>query len=113
MDNNKRKVINELTTEKINNFYDRKKEIMKTVDKLNEIFNEHISPENVCEYNQTCMGRYIEYTAGFNLSEDGYPNISEYFKIGCWKINTTDMSVEEIKDEIIKYLYRRIKRKGK
>lgn len=113
MDNNKRKVINELTTDKINNFYERKNEIMKTVNKLSEIFNEYVSPENVYEYNQACMGKYIEYFAEFNLSEDGYPNFSEFFKIGSWKINVTDMSIGDIEDEIIKYLYRRVKKRGK
>lgn len=115
MDNNKRKAINKLTTDKINNFYDRKKEIMNTVDNLSQPFFDYISPGDVFEYNQyfrSGMG-YIEYTAEFNLSDDGYPNISEFFRIGDWKINTTDMSIEEIKNEIIKYLYRRVKKKGK
>lgn len=113
MDDIKRKAINELTTERINNFYERKNEIMKAVNKLSEIFNEYVSSENVYEYNQACMGKYIEYSAEFNLSEDGYPNFSEFFKIGSWKINVTDMSIGDIEDEIIKYLYRRVKKRGK
>lgn len=115
MEENKRKVINELTTERINDFYDRKKEIMDTVDKLSQTLFDYISPGDVFEYNQYFRSgmAYIKYSAEFNLSEEGYPNISEFFRIGDWKINTTDISVEEIKDEIIKYLYRRVKRRKK
>lgn len=106
MDNNRRKVINELTTERINNFSKRKKDVMEFMQKMCDAFSGYHLPYY---FDEDCY----DYFAKFELSDSNYPEIYEFLKIYSHEIDTTGMTVEEIKDEVIRYLYRRIKRKGK
>ncbi len=53
-----------------------------------------------------------DYFVKFELSDSNYPEIYEFLKIYSHEINTTGLTVDEIKDEVIKYLYRDLKRKG-
>ena len=99
MDNNKRKVINELTTERINNFSKRKKEVMEFMQKMTEAFNGYHLPYF---FDEDCCDYFVK----FELSDSNYPEIYEFLKIYSHKIDTTGMTVDEIKDEVIRYLYR-------
>lgn len=103
MDDIKRKAINELTTERINNFSKRKKEVMEFMQKISEAFSGLHLPYYFDE---------DDYFAKFELSDSNYPEIHEFLKIYSHEIDTTGLTVDEIKDEVIKYLYRDLKRKG-
>ena len=106
MDNNRRKVINELTTERINNFSKRKKDVMEFMQKMCDAFSGYHLPH--C-FDEDCY----DYFAKFELSDLNYPEIYEFLKIYSHEIDTTGMTVDEIKDEVIRYLYRNTKKKGK
>lgn len=106
MDNNKRKVINELTTEKINNFSKRKKDVMEFMQKMCDAFSGYHLPYY---FDEDCYDYFVK----FELSDSNYPEIYEFLKIYSREIDTTGMTVEEIKDEVIRYLYRDVKKKGK
>ena len=106
MDNNKRKVINELTTERINDFSKKKKEVMEFMQKMSEAFNGRYLPYS---FDEDCC----DYFAKFELSDSNYPEIYEFLKIYSHEIDTTGLTVHEIEDEVIKYLYRNVKKKGK
>lgn len=54
-----------------------------------------------------------DYFVKFKLSDSNYPEIYEFLKIYSHEIDTTGMTVDEIKDEVIKYLYRDVKKKEK
>lgn len=106
MDNNKRKVVNELITERINDFSKRKKDVMEFMQKMCDAFSGYHLPYY---FDEDCYDYFVK----FELSDSNYPEIYEFLKICSHEIDTTGMTVEEIKDEVIRYLYRRIKRKGK
>lgn len=106
MDNNKRKVINEVTTEKINDFSKRKKDIMEFMQKMCDAFSGYHLPYY---FDEDCYDYFVK----FELSDSNYPEIYEFLKINSHEIDTTGMTVEEIKDEVIRYLYRDVKKKGK
>lgn len=105
MDSKKRKVIDELTTERINNFSKRKTEVMEFMQKMCDAFSGYHLPYS---FDEDCY----DYFAKFELSDSNYPEIHEFLKIYSHEIDTTGMTVDEIKDEVIKYLYRDLKRKG-
>ena len=106
MDNNRRKVINELTTERINNFSKRKKDVMEFMQKMCDAFSGYHLPYY---FDEDCYDYFVK----FELSDSNYPEIYEFLKICSPEIDTTGMTVEEIKDEVIRYLYRNVKKKGK
>lgn len=106
MDNNKRKVINELITERINDFSKRKKDIMEFMQKMCDAFSGYHLPYY---FDEDCYDYFVK----FELSDSNYPEIYEFLKIYSHEIDTTGMTVEEIKDEVIRYLYRDVKKKGK
>lgn len=106
MDNNKRKVINELTTERINNFSKRKKDVMEFMQKMCDAFSGYHLPYY---FDEDCYDYFVK----FELSDSNYPEIYEFLKICSHEIDTTGMTVNEIKDEVIRCLYRNLKKKGK
>ena len=106
MDNNKRKVVNELITERINDFSKRKKDVMEFMQKMCDAFSGYHLPYY---FDKDCYDYFVK----FELSDSNYPEIYEFLKICSHEIDTTGMTVEEIKDEVIRYLYRNVKKKGK
>lgn len=106
MDNNKRKVVNELITERINDFSKRKKDVMEFMQKMCDAFSGYHLPYY---FDEDCYDYFVK----FELSDSNYPEIYEFLKICSHEIDTTGMTVEKIKDEVIRYLYRNVKKKGK
>ena len=106
MDNNKRKVIKELITERINDLKKKKKDVMEFMQKMCDAFSGYHLPYY---FDEDCYDYFVK----FELSDSNYPEIYEFLKIYSHEIDTTGMTVEEIKDEVIRYLYRDVKKKGK